>query len=107
MGLLRYSNSEQTEIVDFSEVFDLGDTNTILSGITILFSPSTMGHVGHVGGLMVKSRLERLERPLTRAAPLPGDSPLAMWSGNFEPGQHIVQSRARKWEDSSSLGSTN
>ena len=105
MGLLRYSNSEQTEIVDFSEVFDLGDTNTILSGIMILLSPPTVEQVAHVGGLMVGSRLERLKRPLTRAAPLPGDLPLAMWSGNFGPGQHIVQSRARNWEDSSSLGS--
>ena len=106
MGLLRYSNSEQTEIVDFREVFDLGDTNTILSGITILLSPPTMEHVVHVGGPMVGSRLERLERPLTRAAPLPGDLPLAMWTGNFGPGQHIVQSITRKWEGSSSLGNT-
>ena len=106
MGLLRYSNSEQTEIVGFREFFDLGDTNTILSGITILLSPPTMEQVVHIGGPKVGSRLERLERPLTRAAPLPGDLPLAMCSGNFGPGQHIVQSIARKWEGSYSLGST-
>ena len=94
MGLLRYSNSEHTEIVDFIAVFDLGDTNTIWSGITMMLLPPTVEQVGHVGGSMVASQLERLERPLTRAAAW--GLPLAMGQGNHGTGQ--VQHTARKWD---------
>ena len=88
MGLLRYSNSEQTEIVDFREVFDLGDINTILSGMKML-SPCSMEQVPHVGGPMVGSRLkpagETGETSDTGRAVAWG-LPLAMGQGNFGPG---------------------